>query len=283
MATGPARQARRVPRARPAPRDRLARRDHTTGSGTTSATDKGHHKGHHRGHRHHKVAYIFRGTWKAADGSLTVTGGNAHVRKAGFVGQSVKFDLTKTRFVVADTDGDGSRTLADVKDGDQVLVGAQVAAPRPGHPAVRGEDAGRPDQSGCPHRECRATTDRSGLDRGKRMKRKAPRALIGGEPSTFLSCCRDADSSRNGGDRGRAAEGQVPGIPSEIARGRPSEPSRGVGRLARVRRRLRALQPGRSTATAARSSAIRTMRRTRCRARWPPRCAGSRASRARSS
>jgi len=49
-----------------------------------------------------------------------VTRGNAHVRKAGLVGQNVTFDLTKARIVVADTDGDGSRTTAD---GEHLCVG----------------------------------------------------------------------------------------------------------------------------------------------------------------
>jgi hypothetical protein len=92
---------------------------------------KGKGKGKGKGRRH-KVTYIFRGTWNAADGSVTVTGGNAHVRKGGFIGQNVQFDLTKARIVVADTDGDGSRTLADVKDGDHVLVGARLPHHSPG-------------------------------------------------------------------------------------------------------------------------------------------------------
>jgi hypothetical protein len=87
---------------------------------------------HGKGHRVHKVAYIFRGTWNAADGSVTVTGGNAHVRKAGFVGQKVTFDFTNARLVVADTNNDSSKTLADVSDGDKVLVGARLPRKDPG-------------------------------------------------------------------------------------------------------------------------------------------------------
>jgi hypothetical protein len=88
---------------------------------------------HGKGHVH-TVAYIFKGTWTAADGTVKVTGGNHHVRKAGFVGQSVQFDLTNARFVVADTNGDSSHNLADLKDGDKVLVQARLPRKDPGDP-----------------------------------------------------------------------------------------------------------------------------------------------------
>lgn len=106
----------------------------TTGpSGPTGPTGPGGSHGKAKGkHKVHKVTYIFHGTWKAADGSVDVTRGNAHVRKAGFVGQNVTFDLTKARIVVADTDGDGSRTTADLKDGDRVLVAARLPRKTPG-------------------------------------------------------------------------------------------------------------------------------------------------------
>jgi hypothetical protein len=102
-------------------------------SGPTGPTGPGGSHGKAKGKgKVHKVAYIFRGTWKAADGSVDVTSGNAHVRKAGFVGQNVAFDLTKARIVVADTDGDGSRTTADLRDGDHVLVAARLPRKAPG-------------------------------------------------------------------------------------------------------------------------------------------------------
>ena len=97
-------------------------------TGPTGATGP-HGKGHV-----HTVSYIFKGTWTAADGTVKVTGGNHHVRKAGFVGQSVQFDLTNTRFVVADTNGDASHNLADLKDGDKVLVQARLPRKDPGDP-----------------------------------------------------------------------------------------------------------------------------------------------------
>ena len=73
-----------------------------------------------------RVMFVFKGTF-AAPGTVTVTSGNAHVRKGGFVGQAVSFDLANAKIVVADTNGDGTADLADVKDGDQVLVQARVA------------------------------------------------------------------------------------------------------------------------------------------------------------
>jgi hypothetical protein len=96
-------------------------------SGPTGPT--GHHHGKHKHfkfHKHGKGKFVFSGTWSSADSSVTVTGGNAKVRNAGFVGQSVKFDTTKTRVLVFDTNSDNDITLADVKDGDTVLVLARL-------------------------------------------------------------------------------------------------------------------------------------------------------------
>jgi hypothetical protein len=105
---------------------------------------------HHASGKSHKpkhaktpktVQFVFKGTF-TAPGTVHVTAGNAHVRKGGFVGQDVTFDLSAARVVVADTNGDGTKDLADVKDGDQVLVQARVArkttyaAPAEGETAV---------------------------------------------------------------------------------------------------------------------------------------------------
>jgi hypothetical protein len=108
----------------------------TTGAtGATGATGTTGPHGHAKGKHHvHTVMYIFKGTWTAADGTVKVTGGNHHVRKAGFVGQSVQFDLTNAHFVVADTNGDSSHNLADLKDGDKVLVQARLPRKDPGDP-----------------------------------------------------------------------------------------------------------------------------------------------------
>jgi hypothetical protein len=107
----------------------------TGASGPTGTTGpKGHHgHGHANGkHKVHKVAWIFKGTWTAADGSVKVTAGNSRVRKGGFIGQSVQFDLTNAKIVVADTNNDGSRTVADLADGDKVLVQARLPRKDPG-------------------------------------------------------------------------------------------------------------------------------------------------------
>jgi hypothetical protein len=80
----------------------------------------------------HNVTYVFKGTWNAGDGTVTVNHGNAHVRKAGLVGQNVTFDLTNAKIVVADTNSDGSRTVADLKDGDHVVVKARLPRKDPG-------------------------------------------------------------------------------------------------------------------------------------------------------
>jgi hypothetical protein len=80
----------------------------------------------------HNVSYVFKGTWNAASGTVTVKHGNAHVRKAGLVGKDVKFDLTGSKLVVADTNADGSITAADLADGDRVVVKARLPRKDPG-------------------------------------------------------------------------------------------------------------------------------------------------------
>jgi hypothetical protein len=86
------------------------------------------------------VTFVFRGTF-TAPGSVQVLSGNAHVRKGGFVGQAVSFDLASAKLVVADTNADQKIDLTDVVDGDHVLVQARVtkgtayAAPAAGETA----------------------------------------------------------------------------------------------------------------------------------------------------
>jgi hypothetical protein len=80
----------------------------------------------------HNVTYVFKGTWNATTGTVTVERGNAHVRKAGLVGTDVEFDLTGAKLVVADTNGDSSITADDLKDGDKVVVKARLPRKDPG-------------------------------------------------------------------------------------------------------------------------------------------------------
>ena len=72
-----------------------------------------------------KVMFVFKGTF-TAPGTVAVQSGNAHVRKGGYVGNAVEFDLENAKVVVADTNADGKRDVADVKDGDRVLVQARM-------------------------------------------------------------------------------------------------------------------------------------------------------------
>jgi hypothetical protein len=58
---------------------------------------------------------------------VTVVSGNAHVRKRGYVGQSISFDLTTAKISGVDTNGDQKVDIADVADGDKVLVPARIA------------------------------------------------------------------------------------------------------------------------------------------------------------
>ena len=78
------------------------------------------------------VTYVFKGTFTAADGTVAVAKGNSHARKAGLVGVPVAFDFSAAKVTVDDTNGDGKRDLADVQDGDKVLVQARLPRKAPG-------------------------------------------------------------------------------------------------------------------------------------------------------
>jgi len=101
----------------------LAKSDH-------AKKDKASEKSHKHGSKHESKpkkgkTYIFKGVYKG-DGVVTVAKGNSRVRKGGYVGQDVKFDLSAAKLVVADTDGVPGITAADVQDGDVVLVQARL-------------------------------------------------------------------------------------------------------------------------------------------------------------
>jgi len=100
--------------------------------------------------------YVFKGLWHA-DGTVTVSGGNAKVRKGGFVGETVAFDVSAAKLRVADTDADGALTAADLAEGDKVVVQAKLPRKDPGeapfaarkvvdqtHPASSDDDAEAP-------------------------------------------------------------------------------------------------------------------------------------------
>jgi carbohydrate-selective porin OprB len=72
------------------------------------------------------VMFVFKGTF-TAPGTVSVTSGNAHVRKGGYVGQSIAFDLSTAKIVGVDTNADLKVDLADVANGDKVLAQARVA------------------------------------------------------------------------------------------------------------------------------------------------------------
>ena len=91
---------------------------------------KGHEKhtatAHGKAKQPRKVMFVFKGRF-TAPGTVDVTSGNSHVRKGGFVGQAVVFDLATAKVVAADTNADQTVDVTDVKDGDLVLVQARVA------------------------------------------------------------------------------------------------------------------------------------------------------------
>jgi hypothetical protein len=75
--------------------------------------------------------YVFKGIWHA-DGTVTVNGGNARVRKNGLVGDVIAFDLAAAKLRVADTNADGAVNATDLFEGDKVVVKAWLPRTEPG-------------------------------------------------------------------------------------------------------------------------------------------------------
>jgi hypothetical protein len=108
----------------------VAKNDH---AGKGKAKSERPAKAHKHGAKKEKKAkkakkpstYVFKGVYKG-DGVVTVTSGNSRVRKGGYVGQDVTFDLSKAKIVAADSDGVAGVSAADVKAGDKVLVQARL-------------------------------------------------------------------------------------------------------------------------------------------------------------
>jgi hypothetical protein len=135
----------------------VAKGDH--GKGLAKKEKAEHHKSHEHGEkgqhgRKDKAGkkakkpknFVFRGVYKG-DGVVTVSSGNSWVRKGGYVGKDVTFDLSEAKLKVADTDGVAGVSAADVQVGDTVLVQARLPrgtkAPEPVEPAPAesGDDA----------------------------------------------------------------------------------------------------------------------------------------------
>ncbi len=101
-----------------------------------AVANQGANHGKAKGHgKTHNVAYVFKGLYVGPTtvvNEVEVKAGNSRVRKGGFVNTTVAFDLTNARIVVADTNGDGTRNLEDVKKGDKVVVKAMLPRKNPG-------------------------------------------------------------------------------------------------------------------------------------------------------
>lgn len=104
-------------------------RGHAVNGGSGQAKGQGKGKGQaKRG----QVGYLFKGFY-AGEGKVEVKRGNAHVRKAGLIGETVELDFSAAHHVVvADTNADGARTLDDVAVGDWVLVKSKLPRKDPG-------------------------------------------------------------------------------------------------------------------------------------------------------
>jgi len=100
-----------------------------------------HGENHGKANGHGKakgVAYVFKGLYAGPSAtenhaSVDVKRGNSRVRKGGFIGQTVEFDFSSAKFVVADGPDEGEdRDLEDVQIGDKVLVKAKLPRQDPG-------------------------------------------------------------------------------------------------------------------------------------------------------
>ena len=98
------------------------------------------------------ATYVFKGVWHV-DGTVTVSGGNAKVRKGGYLQQVVAFDVATAKLRVADTNADAAVTVTDLVEGDKVVIQAKLPRTAPGdapyaarkvvdqtHPVVETED-----------------------------------------------------------------------------------------------------------------------------------------------
>jgi hypothetical protein len=83
-------------------------------------------KGDHKTKKAKTVSFVFKGTF-TAPGTVEILSGNAHVRKGGYVGQDVTFDLATAKVVGDDTNADLKVDVSDVTTGDKVLVQARIA------------------------------------------------------------------------------------------------------------------------------------------------------------
>ena len=72
------------------------------------------------------VAFVFKGVY-AGDGVVSVKSGNAHVRKGGYVGTDVRFDMASAKIVAAEFDNVAGLSAGDLQVGDSVLVKARQA------------------------------------------------------------------------------------------------------------------------------------------------------------
>jgi len=86
---------------------------------------KGKSQTHQQSGKTKTVTYVFKGTF-VAPGSVAVTKGNRHVRRAELVDTTVQFVLADAKVVVEDNNGDGVKDLADVVAGDKVVVKARL-------------------------------------------------------------------------------------------------------------------------------------------------------------
>jgi predicted membrane-bound mannosyltransferase len=69
--------------------------------------------------------FLFKGVYEGA-GVVAVAKGNSAVRKGGYVGQDVTFDMSAAKVHAAESDGIAGLSMGDLKAGDVVTVHARL-------------------------------------------------------------------------------------------------------------------------------------------------------------
>jgi hypothetical protein len=165
-------------------------------AGAQPGSGKGHDKPASKAHgKAKKVTFVFRGTF-TGPGTVEVLAGNAHVRKGGFVGEAVTFDFASAKVVVADTNADQTFDIADVKDGDSVLVQARHDQPRQGDDHRHAQDERA--QSQRPGRHGRAEHGEQQGDDGVGRRPGDKRELVPGWAGGHAACPATLGARRKG-------------------------------------------------------------------------------------
>jgi hypothetical protein len=103
-----------------------AHQGHGKGKGQEKSAQKRAAKEQRRAEQGKKPgSFVFKGVYKG-DGVVAVKAGNSRVRKGGFVGTDVTFDLSAAKVVAAESDNVAGLSAGDLQVDDVVVVKARL-------------------------------------------------------------------------------------------------------------------------------------------------------------